>query len=192
VVVYRTDGEELGSSPPDRAWSLVGWRPGEVVAIGADRGAVVVSASGATRSLANVTPAQLWGASPTEGTLLRVTKEGAHLGGESSGSVRGVSGSLGDGAWSWTGRHVAAVELAGGRSSLVVIDVASGRSIGVPGSRGAQGNVVWSVDGKTFAYVRVHPEARSRLQAVVCSAGLDCKPAFGWTEGIRLLGFISL
>ena len=192
IVVYDTSGAQLASSPADRGWSLVGWGPGEVVAIGSDAGAVTISESGGAVSALGTTPAELWGASPSDTTVMLVSAGGARLQqGSANVTVRGVSGALADGAWSWTGRHVAAVEIVGGRSTLVLIDVASGRSTDVRGGRGAEGNVVWSLDGETFAFVRVDPDARSLLQAVVCHTDLVCEPAFSWSEGVRLLGFRS-
>jgi hypothetical protein len=34
----------------------------------------------------------------------------------------------------------------------------------------------------------VDPDKKSRLQAVMCTVDLDCRPLFSWVQGVTLLG----
>jgi dipeptidyl aminopeptidase/acylaminoacyl peptidase len=102
-----------------------------------------------------------------------------------------LAAALGDGAWAPDGSEVALVELRG-RGQLVLLDTGTGEARKVADGAGAQGSVVWSPDSERFAFARIDPDDRFRLQAVVCTSDSGCVPAFTWERGVHLLGFTSL
>jgi Tol biopolymer transport system component len=190
IVVYQLPGAPVTTAAPtDEQWSLVGWQGPNVVAIGSRSGVVSVPGNGEPISKWRVAPAGLWGVSPADSSRLVVGDRGAVLAAKGATDVDGLEGTPGDGAWSWDGRHIAVSELAGGNTSLALIDTSSAEATEVRVGRGAQGNVVWSADGSRFAFVRVDPRARGKLQAVVCTIELVCEPTFSWIRGVRLLAF---
>lgn len=190
VVVYHLPGAPVKTAAPtDERWALVGWQDTSVVAIGSRSGVVSIPSNGEPISKLRLPPSRLWGVSPAQGTRLMVGGRGPVLAAEGATDVDGLEGTLGDGAWSWNGSHIAVVEVASRNTSLALIDTSTAEATEVPEGRGAQGNVVWSGDGARFAFVRVDPEARGKLQAVVCSIAPECDPAFSWTRGVRLLAF---
>lgn len=99
---------------------------------------------------------------------------------------------MGDGAWSPDGSTIAVVQVGEGPSRVLLIDGGTGEVRTVDEGNGAQGNVVWSHDSQTFAFVRVDPENKLKLQAVVCGASGACQPGFSWDRGVLLLGFAEV
>jgi hypothetical protein len=202
VTAYPGSGSGPGvSAIGSGTWSIVGWTfAHHIVAASRHNEAVMLGFPGATfEEIQNIpfTPGQVWGVSPTEATLLVVAQGNTVLttaGSDAAGSETtkvDLPGTPADGSWSPNGLHIAVVAIGGGPDRLYLVDPATGSAAKVPESEGAQGNVVWSADGQRFAYVRVDPDARTSLQAVVCSADLQCEKLFGWEEGVRLLSLTS-
>jgi hypothetical protein len=175
---------------PALGYSLLGWSGETVLALRAPGEAVLGDEELPYR------PAELWGASPVGEIFLQVDDDGARfirVDAQAPSAEVDLDGArLGDGTWSFDGSTVAVVllEPVGARlsSRLALIDSESGAVSEVPGGSGAQGQVVWSGDSKRFAYVRVDPDKKSRLQAVMCTVELDCRPLFSWGQGVTLLG----
>jgi hypothetical protein len=175
---------------PALGYSLLGWSGETVLALRAPGEAVLGDDELPYR------PAELWGASPAGEIFLQVDDDGARftrVDAQAPAAEVDLDGArLGDGAWSFDGSTVAValLEPVGVRlsSRLALIDTESGAVSEVPGGGGAQGQVVWSADSKRFAYVRVDPDKKSRLQAVVCTVEFDCRPLFSWGQGVTLLG----
>ncbi|HWC14887.1 MAG TPA: hypothetical protein VG929_09855 [Actinomycetota bacterium] len=192
IHVYQLPGSSRQTaSPTDELWSIVGWQGTDIVAIGSRSGPVAISSLGDEVKPLDVPAIELWGVSPASVTHLRVSDEGARLEGAIEGSIGGLEGgTLGNGTWSWDGTRIASAAISdGGVTSLVVINTRTRGLRQVRGSRGAQGNVVWSVGNDRFAYVRVDQNDRSRLEAVVCTVELECDELFNWARGVRLLAF---
>jgi hypothetical protein len=202
VTSYPVEGSTEGvTAIGSGTWSIIGWTfDHHILAASRHNEAMMLGFPGAVyEEIQNLTftPDQVWGISPTEPTLFvlvdgrTVLTTAAGDGGGGETIDVDLTGTPGDGAWSPTGAHIAVVAVGsrGGATGLVVIDSATGAVTKVDGSKGAQGNVVWSTDGQTFAYTRVDPDARTSLQAVVCTVDLRCDPLFSWDEGVRLLGF---
>ena len=191
IVVYRLpDGVHETAAPSDERWTFIGWEGTDIVAIGSRSGVVMVSSRDDTIAALHVSPSSQWGVSPAGGAHLVIGKRGPAISGTYARSITGIDGTLGDGAWSWDGRYIAATILTReGRSQLALIDATSGAVTNVPDGKGAQGNVVWAATSETFAFARIDPSARGRLQAVVCTIELHCDTAFAWRGGVRLLGF---
>ena len=189
IVVYELPGQAVTTGATGDHWAMVGWQGQEVVAIGARTG-VIAAAPGTERvSKLRVAPSSLWGVSPAGDGVLTAGAGEIHLGAARSITVD-IDGAFADGSWSWEGSHIAAVVLRdGGRGHLVLIRASNGKIEEVKAGLGAQGNVVWSHDGTTFAFVRVHPKAPRQLQAVVCTIELECEPTFSWGQGVQLLAF---
>jgi dipeptidyl aminopeptidase/acylaminoacyl peptidase len=175
---------------PALGYSLLGWSGETVLALRAPGEAVLGDAE------LPYPPAELWGASPAGEIFLQVDDDGARfmrVDAQAPSAEIDLGGArLGNGAWSFDGSTVAVVLLdpVGARVStrLVLIDTESGAVSEVPGGAGAQGQVVWSADSKRFAYVRVDPDEKSRLQAVACTVEPACRPLFSWGQGVTLLG----
>lgn len=190
IVVHNLPGGIVDTSAPHDAWSLVGWSGDDVVAIGARSGVTRVPVDGSETAGLRVAPEEMWGVAPVGDTYLAVTDSGGTLVGSDGRRRVNVSERvLGDGAWSWDGATVAATLVARPRTQLVLVDAATGHVRQVAAGPGVQGNVVWAIDNKTFAFVRVDPDDRTRLQAVICTSRIDCGPAFSWGQGVRLLAF---
>jgi hypothetical protein len=184
------------ADPPERlagaalGYTLLGWSGETVLALRAPGEAALGDEELPYR------PAELWGASPAGEIFLLVDDYGARfmrVDAQAPSAEVDLDGArLGDGAWSFDGSTVAVVllEPVGARlsSTLALIDTESGAVTEVPGGSRAQGQVVWSGDSKRFAYVRVDPDQKSRLQAVICTVELDCRALFSWGQGITLLG----
>jgi hypothetical protein len=200
VVAYEAAQDEkrqilLGA---DR-WSLIGWTSDDrILAISFIFDNVVVGDLGSSIDevqTLGLQPAEVWGISPTEYVVLLVRKRQSvfDYAGQREGSVIDLKGAmLGDGTWAPTGEHVAAIAIKQRRtqlpgSQLVLIAVASGAVQKVPGGENAQAAAAWAQDGGSFAYTRVHPQNAGKLQAVLCTMALECRPLFSWSEGISLL-----
>ena len=200
VVIYsvsQNDRPQIALSA-DR-WSLIGWTAADqILATSLIFQNVVLGYPGASSEEAetlNLEPAEVWGVSPSEYTLL-VVRDGRTFfasPGEGEGATVDLDGALlGDGAWSPDGKKVAAVsiqQLAEGspRSEVVMVDVATGKVEAVPRSKNAQSAAVWSKGSDFFAFVRVDPARASKLQAVLCSTELGCDRLFSWGRGVALL-----
>ena len=200
VVAYsavRTDRPRIALGA-DR-WSIIGWTAeDQILATSLIFQNVVLGHPGATSEEAetlNLEPAEVWGVSPSEYTLL-VVQDGrtffASPGVGEGASVHLKGALLGDGTWSPDGKKIAAVAIeqrgqASPRSELVVLDVATGKVKEVPRSKNAQSAAVWSQDSHFFAYVRVDPASASKLQGVICSIELNCDTLFSWGQGVALL-----
>lgn len=186
VVAYRRDGAARRMLGPDR-WALLGWSGPFVAAIG--EGAGVVVGNGDEVEAIDLAPSEVWGISPIE-PVIAVSRPATtslyRAGDETRLELDGV---LGDGAWSPDGTTIAAVILGDGRPYVALIDVAARAVEPVADSARAQGNVVWSEDSQSFAYVRVDPGDATRLQAVICTRAGVCIATFSWAEGVTLLGF---
>jgi hypothetical protein len=170
-------------------WSLSGWNGGDVVVLSAD-GVFVASPGSDARKIYDRN-AHYWATSPSEPEMLTVHGSTAAFTGF-DGSARGpieLPGGLGAGTWSPDGSVVAGVLLA--NSTSLALLYPDGTVTEVPDGIGAQGNVVWAADSKTFAFVRVDPDDRLKLQAVVCEVDGTCASAFSWGQGVSLLGFTS-
>lgn len=195
IHVYQLPGSSRQTAAPDdELWSIVGWQGTDIVAIGSRSGAVAISSLGDEVTPLDVPAIELWGVSPVSVTHLRVSDDRVRLEGAIEGGIGGLEGgTLGNGTWSWDGTRIASVAVSdGGVTSLVVINTRTRGVRQAPGSRGAQGNVVWSVGNDRFAYVRVDEDDRSRLEAVVCTIELECDELFNWARGVQLLAFAEL
>lgn len=190
IVVHQLPGGRIDTpAPGDELWSIVGWSKDEVVAIGSMSGVVAIpTASGEFRAL-SLEPSQMWGVSPIESRHVFVGGRAGVIAGPGGPEQIDVNAALGDGTWSHDGRTIAVALIQGPATGMALIDVATGQVREVAGGVRAQGNVVWALDGKTFAFVRVDPEKRGRLEAMVCTTSTDCTSAFSWNEGVRLLAF---
>lgn len=190
IAIYQLPGGKITlPAPSDELWSLVGWSGEEIVAIGSRSGVIAFPTdSGEPRSL-KPPPAQLWGVSPVESRHVVISGRAGVIAGPGGRVQLDVPAALGDGGWSHDGRTIAVTLIRGTRTQLALIDVASGADRVVLDGKGAQGNIVWALDNKTFAFVRVDPEKKGRLQAVVCTTSTECSVAFSWDEGARLLAF---
>ncbi len=193
AVTYRSDGSGGEIELEPGRWALLGWTNHRAIgAIALDRQQVIVTA--ADRQTLDFPPNEVWGLSPTQPQALVVATDGSAISlvswdGSDRIDVELPTGTrLGDGTWSPNGDDIAAVTVTAEPSQrLVLIDAATGDATEVPGSRGAQGQVVWGSDG-SFAYARVDPGAPGRLEALYCKTLASCDPLFSWREGIRLIG----
>lgn len=187
VVIYDLSTGESQIVLEGGGWSLIGWSGDDVVAAGPS--GVALAGAGAPRFLRQ-SAAGVWGVSPAGPEFLVITRDGSQLVDLDAGTDVPVAtgGRWADGMWSPDGTKVAAVVLERGPVELTILDTATGRTSVVPDSRGAQGGVVWSADSEWFAYVRVDPDDSFDLQAVICSAELECEAAFSWGRGVALLG----
>ena len=195
VVVYEPGTTDPVAVFPTDRWSLLGWSGEHVVATALNELKIYIGGTGELRA-SELLPHRAWGVSPAEPVFLAVGGDRATLVPALSGNGTGPSidldgQGLGDGTWSPDGRAIAAVLLDhdGGdlRTSLAHLELGTRELREVPGGDRAQGNVVWSADSTSFAYVRA-AEGGRRLQALVCDAAdLTCSSTFSWDEGVRLL-----
>jgi hypothetical protein len=181
-----------GASTPvleGAVWSLFGWSGPEVGAVGLD-GASLTTPGSEPRYL-DLDPSTVWGISPTDGTVLTIDQATATvIRGEQETDIS-MEGGLGDGAWDPDGSVIVAVIIGTG-TTIGVIDTVTATIRYEAEGVGAQGNVVWSADSKRFAFVRIAPNDRLKLQAVVCTLEGECEPAFSWARGVSLLGFTEI
>lgn len=193
VVIFDPDqpgAPEDVVTQPALGYSLLGWSGGDVFALRAPGESVLGDQE------LPFSPSEVWGVSPTGGILLQVDDAGARITRIDAATARAEidldGAQLGQGAWSPDGSTVAAVLIkpSGARvfARLAFIDANSGALTIVPGSEGAQGNVVWTADSSSFGYVRVDPDDARKLQAVMCTAELKCRGLFNFPQGVRLLG----
>lgn len=192
IHLYQLPGTSRETAAPkDELWSIVGWQGTDVVAIGSRSGPVAISSLTDEVMALGMPAFELWGASPASPTYLTVTDEGTYVENGSRARLGGLGGGrLADGSWSWDGSRIAAAAVSDdGDTSLVLINTRTTSVKQVPGSAGAQGNVVWSPGSDHFAYVRVDRDQPSRLIAAVCTIELECRDLFPWTRGVRLLAF---
>ena len=190
IVVYNLPGTSSPTTAPDdERWSIVGWRNTDIIAIGSRSGVVAIPTTGGDVTALAVPPSKMWGVSPTGANQMVVEGDSARLTGSGKQPLEGVEGILGDGSWSWGGEHIAAAVLDDGPGALALIDVARAKVTTLDEGVGAQGNVVWAENGERFAFVRVDPAHRGRLQAVTCTLDTRCDPLFSWGRGVRLLAF---
>lgn len=189
IVSY--DVGTTGATPvlEGEVWSLFGWSGEQVAAVGPD-GASLTAPGDEPRFL-RLAPSTVWGISPTGPAAIVAEESTATVVGNDSETDIDLEGALGDGSFAPDGSKIAAVVIGSG-TALVVIDPDTGTTRYPPEGAGAQGNVVWAADSQSFAFVRVNPDDRLELQAVVCSRQLMCEPAFSWGQGVTLLGFSSL
>ena len=189
IVIYNLPGTATPTAAPDdERWSIVGWRGTDVVAIGSSSGVMVIPTTGGDIATPSIAPSDLWGVSPGGDTQLVVDGDEVRIAGATNEVLEGLDATLGDGSWSWGGGHIA-VALLDRPGGLALINVARAKVADVDEGVGAQGNVVWSATGKRFAFVRVDPANRGRLQAVACTLDTECDPLFSWGRGVRLLAF---
>ena len=187
IVIYNLPGTASPTAAPDdERWSIVGWRGTDVVAIGSRSGVVAIPTTGGDLTPLSIPPSNLWGVSPTGTAHLAVDGDEVRIAGAKNERLDGLEATLGDGSWSWGGDHIA-VALLDGPGGLAVIDVGRATVTDIDEGVGAQGNVVWSATGERFAFVRIDPTNRGRLQAVTCTLDKRCDPLFSWGRGVRLL-----
>jgi hypothetical protein len=175
---------------PALGYSLLGWSGETVLSLRAPGVAVLGNEE------LPFPPAEVWGASPAGEIFLHVDDDGARftrVDAQAPAAEVDLNGaSLGNGRWSFDGRTVAVelLEPVGARisSSLALINAATGSLEQVPEGQGAQGQVVWSSNSDRFAYTRIDPDNRAKLQVVACTVALNCRPLFSFREGITLLG----
>lgn len=194
ITIYDVSSGHATTVLDGDQWSMLfGWS-GDHVAAASNKAAVLAGADGSEVAI-DVPPSQLWGVSPTESLVVDVGAAQPRVASATDSSQAvpiDIDGGMGDGAWSPDGSTIAVVQIAEGPSRALVIDTTSGEVDNVDEGKGAQGNVVWSGDSQSFAFVRVDPDNRLELQAVVCSKELVCDPAFSWTRGVLLLGFAEV
>jgi Tol biopolymer transport system component len=172
---------------------MVGWQNDSIVAIGSISGVVSIPSDGGEPRAYRVGPESFWGASPSGNSFVSIDEDGGSIVSDDGRVPIDISGALGDGTWSWDGATIAVVSIgAGAATQLVVIDAATGDATEPRAGAGAQGNVVWAQDSQSFAFVRVKPDQRARLEAVLCETDGSCEPAFSWDEGVTLLGFSAI
>ena len=190
IVVYNLPGTSSPTAAPDdERWSIVGWRNTDIIAIGSRSGVVAIPTTGGDITALEVPPSKLWGVSPNGAEQLVVAGRTARLAGGGREPLEGLKGTLGDGTWSWGGEHIAVAVIDDGPGSLALIDVARGKVTDIKEGKGAQGNAMWAENGERFAFVRIDPVQRGRLQAVTCALDTRCDPLFSWGRGVRLLAF---
>ena len=170
------------------AWMPLGWSGNSVAAIGDNT--TVLAAPGDREDL-GFPPMSVWGISTVDDTVLLIRGGRPVLMQGDEGTEVDGKGALGDGAWSPDGSRIAAVRHGGGASRVVTIDTATGATMEIADSTGAQGNLVWSGNSKHFAFVRVDPDDNLQLQAVICDVDGSCEPGFSWSQGVLLLGFAT-
>ena len=198
VYTYRLRSEPalepMGTGPAEQ-WQVLGWTRGDQLLLSSGTGAVIAERgeTGAKEGL-GFDPSEIWGASPVDNLMLVVEGNRARLvmPGEGEGPALDLGGALpGDGAWSPEGSHVAVALVTRrgirAKTSLALIDTATGEVSEVPDSAGAQGSVAWLGDGSAFAYSRAAPGNPRRLKAVLCTIDLECEPLFDYKEGVTLL-----
>lgn len=189
VVTYDVASGRAQKVLTGDGWNVLGWSGARIAVVG--NGTTVLADEGGSEDL-GLEPSTVWGLSPAAEEVL-VAGEGPPelVEGQTSTTVA-VDGVVADGAWSPDGRRIVVVAVGKGPDRAVMIDTATGEVITIDEGAGAQGNVVWSADSLTYAFVRIDPGNRLRLQAVVCAVSGPCEAAFSWSEGIRLLGFSGL
>ncbi len=203
VVAYRTGRPAAPFSVVlgYNRWSLIGWSSTRRLVAGSlIQPRVYLGFPGASpqqQRPVSASPSEVWGVSPAAPLLLRVRGTRAALeplpfGSPPPASAVHLSGALlGDGAWSPAGNTIVATAVhrhgTSVATTLVDIDVTSGRARTVPHSAGAEGQVVWDAGGRSFVYAQVDPRDRARLQAKLCTSHLVCHKLFGWGEGVQLL-----
>jgi Tol biopolymer transport system component len=191
IVAY--DAQTANATPvfEGEVWDLFGWSAEGVAAVGPDGPTVTIPGEGST--FLDVPASETWGISPTEAMVLTTDKTRVTAVAETGETTMQATleGALGDGAWSPDGSLIAAV-LIGRGTQVGVLHVANGDVDYLDGGVGAQGNVVWAADSTSFAFVRVDPKDKLKLQSVVCDVNGPCEPQFSWTQGVVLLGFAKL
>jgi hypothetical protein len=199
VVAYEAKSEGGGPGKSsrvllgaERRWSIVDWTDNDRVAGIASPGRLQFSALKGEDDppIVGFSPADVWGVSPVDLELFIVQKKQAFFARPGIGTspplkLRGKG--LGEGSWAADGSRVAAV-LVGTNDGpqLGVIDVESAEVTTVPGSGGAQGDVVWGPDGR-FVYTRALSDSGNRFESVMCSPELDCEPLVSSTNGVSLV-----
>ena len=157
--------------------------------------AFAISASGEAKDL-RIPPAEFWGASPDGAWVVRSVAGRVDFVATDSGtdSVRVAmpDSLLGEGAWSPHSSRLAAVSLhPSGSSRLVLLSPSDNGYSTVPDSRGAAGPVMWSQDGRTFAFTRASGRRGLDTEAVICgeagNAAGDCRALFSWARGVTIL-----
>jgi hypothetical protein len=199
--VYTYDVESADPRPkglgsgPSESWAVLGWtRTDNLLITAGTTSAILPVEEPEEPELLGFSPSEIWGASPVENLMLVVEGTVARLvmPGEGEGPALDLGRALpGDGTWSPGGSHIAVALVTRkgfeARTSLALIDAATGDVTEVPDSAGAQGSVAWLEDGSAFAYSRAKQESPKRLEAVLCSIDLQCEPLFDYKEGVVLL-----
>jgi hypothetical protein len=185
VVTYDLDGDST-QVLAGNGWTILGWSDDQVAAVG--QGTTVLANSEGSTDL-GFEPSVIWGVSPVEETVVSVASEQPEIVHGDEVIPVAIDGGMADGAWSPNGRHIVVVQVGDGPSRAVLVDTTTGAATEIAEGQGAQGNVVWDGDSERFAFVRVDPDDKLKLQAVVCDVQGPCDPGFSWTRGVVLLGF---
>jgi hypothetical protein len=191
IVAY--DAQTSNATPvlEGEVWDLFGWSAEGVAAVGPDGPTITIPGEDST--FLDVPASETWGISPAGPTVLATDNAKVTAVDETGATTMRATleGALGDGAWSPDGSLIAAVVI--GRGTRVgVLQIADGDVDYLEEGAGAQGNVVWATDSSSFAFVRVDPGDKLKLQSVVCDVSGPCEPQFAWTQGVVLLGFAKI
>lgn len=186
VVTYDVGSGGTNEVLTGQGWNVLGWSGERVAVVG--QGTTVLANEGGSEDL-GFEPSVVWGVSPAAEEVF-VAGEGPPELIEGDGSTTvAIDGFVADGAWSPDGRRIVVVAVGKGPDRAVMVNTTTGEVRTIDEGTGAQGNVVWSADSQTFAFVRIDPDDNLSLQAVVCEVEARCSPGFTWGQGVQLLGF---
>jgi hypothetical protein len=186
VVTYDIASGGSNEVLTGQGWNVLGWSGARVAAVG--QGTTVLADEDDAEDL-GFEPSVVWGVSPaTQEVLLAGEGPPELIEGDASTTVA-MDGVVADGAWSPDGRRIAVVAVGKGPDGAVMVDTTTGQVTKIDEGVGAQGNVVWAADSRTYAFVRIDPGNNLALQAVVCEVDGGCRPGFTWGQGVVLLGF---
>ncbi|MDQ4142304.1 MAG: hypothetical protein M3198_00930 [Actinomycetota bacterium] len=203
VVVADVVGEERRTLLEEGGWVLLGWLADRLVVT--DRAssskALVVDDAGRSEDLGLVA-SEFWGASPDGAWIVEQTDTKSTLLLTGGGTPEKRLLDTGDrilaqGAWAPSSDRLAAVLLptpcCGGASELGLVSLEGGVEV-VPGSRGAEGPVIWGPASDRLVYARAAGKGGLRLEAVHCdlAGGEDCTSLFSWPRGVALLAITDL
>lgn len=203
VAILQAGGALRRATPPGH-WGLLGWA-GErlLVADLSDlSGTLSLGVDGASQTLLDIPPSEIWGGSPNGRWLIQAKARTTlirPLDGTGAPSGRGprvdLGGArLGQGAWAPDSSVVAGIAIKvspGGipGSTVVTFSTDDPHPSVLPGSPRAAGNVIWASDSSRYAYVQATGPRGGRLTARMCDLGGACRDLFHWTQGVTLLAF---
>lgn len=195
TVAVAGPGTDIGELLPAGRWGLLTWAGDHLLVVdGSDLSHTVVAHPDG-RSELDVSPSEVWDASPDGRWLVTVGPAGAELHPLEAGVPAGApvdidlgDAVLGDGSWSPDSSRLAATVRAGGRAQVAVVGSEDPEARPLAGSDGATGALLWSPSGSGVTLTRSTPGGR-RLEAAYCpvDSGARCRGLFSWVQDVVLL-----
>jgi hypothetical protein len=179
-------------------WVLLDWAGDRILVSDQDSPNRITSVSiDGEVTVLDIAPSELWDVSPDGRWLVRIstTKPARFLKLEDGRLAgRGPVIELGsflltDGSWAHDSSRVAAVVLQGRTSQIVTFSPEEPTLVPIEETFGAQGHVLWSVDGDALVFSTVIDPKVGLLQAYYCPVETEgaCRTLMSWTGGVVLL-----